>query len=73
MTAAMPLPLFEELHYFLLVVDAGSYSRAASLEQVTKSALSRGVSRLEQERGAAPLLQVRPAESEPALTAHGQW
>jgi LysR family transcriptional regulator, nitrogen assimilation regulatory protein len=47
---------YRQLRYFVKIVEAGSFSRAASLNYISQSALSEQIAELEQGLG-TPLLQ----------------
>jgi len=55
---------YRHLHYFVSVVDAGSFSRAASTIHVAQPALSQQIAQLEEQLGVSLLLRsargVRP-------------
>jgi LysR family transcriptional regulator, nitrogen assimilation regulatory protein len=55
---------YRQLHYFISVVDAGSFSRAATIVHVAQPALSQQIAQLEEQLGVSLLLRsargVRP-------------
>ncbi|HPF27657.1 MAG TPA: LysR family transcriptional regulator, partial [Steroidobacteraceae bacterium] len=65
-----------QLRYFLTTLDEGSFSRAAVKHRLTQQAISKSISRLEQELGTKLFLrdgrQIKPTAAGQMLAEHAQ-